>query len=396
MKCLYVTDVFPPHCGGSGWSVYFFARALREQGHEVTIVCLDGKSRRYDDFDVQGVELFSSEIPFYRNWKRHASSLPAIAERLMPMLDGHDVSHAHHKWSSLALSLAGARNMFVTIRDYWPICICGRSIFRTDNVCSTYDYARCSGDDNIWKGLAAPLTYPWFAARMSEWQEFLGRAKKIFCISHFLRDQLAFRFPNDQLLVLPNIAEDLTPWLAHEELEGLDQTFLVFVGRLEKNKGAHLLPQIMKSTRLNVPLVIVGEGSLREDLEREFEKHNLDVWFTGYQEYPQMLSILKHSAIVLFPSVWPEPLGRVLIEAGMMSKPSVAFNHPGGHHDIIRNQVNGILADSLEGFAEAIRDLITNQSRAEILGQNARSVYQENFTPDAVMPRLLHHYRNEN
>lgn len=396
MKCLYVTDVFPPNCGGSGWSVYFFARALREQGHDVTIVSLDGESRCYDGFDVQGLELFSSEIPFYRNWKRHATSLPAIAERLRPLVNDHDISHAHHKWSSLALGLADAQHMFVTIRDYWPICICGRSIFRTDNVCSTYDYARCSGEDNVWKGLAAPLTYPWFAARMSEWQEVLGRAKKIFCISHYLRDQLAFRFPHDQLMVLPNIAEDLTTGLDHEELEGLNQTFLVYVGRLEKNKGAHLLPRIMKSTKLNVPLVVVGEGSLREDLEKEFEKHNVDVYFTGYQEYPQMLSILKHSALVLFPSVWPEPLGRVLIEAGMMRKPAVAFNHPGGHHDILRNQANGILASSVEDFAEAIRTLIMNSSRAEILGQNARYVYEENFTPASVIPRLLQQYRVEN
>jgi glycosyltransferase involved in cell wall biosynthesis len=109
-----------------------------------------------------------------------------------------------------------------------------------------------------------------------------------------------------------------------------------------------------------------------------------------------MLSILKHSAVVLFPSVWPEPLGRVLIEAGMMSKPAVAFNHPGGHHDILRNQVNGILANSVEDFAEGIRELLTNSSRAEIFGHNARYMYEENFTPEAVMPRLLQHYTGEN
>jgi glycosyltransferase involved in cell wall biosynthesis len=136
----------------------------------------------------------------------------------------------------------------------------------------------------------------------------------------------------------------------------------------------------------------VGEGSLRAELENDFAKNNIDVYFTGYQEYPQMLSILKHSAAVLFPSVWPEPLGRVLIEAGMMAKPAIAFRHPGGHLDVLRDQVNGILADSVETFAKAVRNLFTNVARAEILGLNGRLIYQENFSAEAVMPRLLPYY----
>ena len=33
LTILLATDVFPPRCGGSGWSTYHLARALRARGH---------------------------------------------------------------------------------------------------------------------------------------------------------------------------------------------------------------------------------------------------------------------------------------------------------------------------------------------------------------------------
>jgi glycogen synthase len=383
MNILYVTDVFPPHCGGSGWSVYFFARALRREGHNVQIFSLDGPPREYDGFKVQSVPLTKSETPFVGNWLRENRDLPKIATALKPFIQNAEISHAHHRFSAVALAQAQPSRFFVTIRDYWPICFCSRSIYRTGVRCNLHDFTRCNAEDSQLKSIATPLVYPWFEARLSRWNALIRKAEKIFCISNYLNSQLQPIFNPEKLTVLPNFAEEIPS--VHEQ--NVPDRFVLFTGRLEKNKGAHLLPEIMKKSGAQIPLVIVGEGSLRKQLEQQ-----MDAQFLGYLEYPEMLSILRHSDFVLFPSIWSEPLGRVLIEASMLGKPSVTFDHPGGHHDIIEHEFSGLMAKSIDDYAACISRLADDSSLRNTLGQNARKIYESRFSPQIVIPKLLKNY----
>lgn len=389
MKILYVTDVFPPRCGGSGWSVYFFARALREKGHEVTILSLDGESRNYDGFEVEARRMSMSSVPFAGNWQRENEDLPALADWLKKRASEYELAHAHHKWSAIALAMATPQRYFVTIRDYWPICICGRSQYRTGNSCGRFDFTRCTFSDSILKGAASPFVYGWFEKRLHKRREMLQSAEKIFAISHYLRDQLLPFFSQQKVMVLPNFAE---PIPAQRTLD-LKERFCLYVGRLEKNKGVQLLPQIMKRSKITMPILIVGEGSLQNQLIRKFQKKGISASFLGYQEYPEMLSVLKQSDFVLFPSIWAEPLGRVLLEAAMVGKPVIAFQHPGGHHDIVRNNVNGLLVRSVKDFAAAVSTLASEGDLRQHLGESSKKIYEQRFSTEVVVSRLIEQYK---
>lgn len=388
MKILYVTDVFPPHCGGSGWSVYFFARGLRRRGHEVRIVTLDGLPREYDGFRVEALPLTRPRAPFLANWTRQRD-LPRIASELRAAGADVDLAHAHHKLSAIALSKAQPARYFVTIRDYWPVCVCGRSVYRTGALCSRGDFTRCSRHDSLWKGLAAPFAYSWFEARMRERLEQMQHAQRIFCISHYVRQQLVPFFEPQKLDVLPNFAEEI----AAPAPQDLPERYLLYVGRLEENKGPQLLPQILQDSGVRLPLVVVGEGSLGQPLEEECARRGLDVRLFGYREYPEMLQILSRCESVLFPSRWAEPLGRVLIESAMMGKAVVAFSHPGGHLDIVEQERTGLLADTPESFAGAVARLVSDEGLRRRLGSEARARYERLFSPEVVLPRLIQAYQ---
>jgi glycogen synthase len=385
---LYITDVFPPHCGGSGWSVYFFARSLRRKGYNVQIVSLDGPSRDYDGFNVQSIPLTKAHPPFIGNWVRENRDLPKIADALKPLVQNADILHAHHRFSAVALAQAEPSRFFVTIRDYWPICFCSRSIYRTGVSCNLHDFVRCSAKDSALKGIAAPLFYFWFEARLSRWNALIGKAEKIFCISNYLKNQLEPVFGETKLSVLPNFAEDVQS----SYNPGVPEHFVLFTGRLERNKGAHLLPEIIEKSEIRIPLVIVGEGGLRQELEQELRAKSIDAKFMGYLEYPEMLSILRLSQFILFPSLWAEPLGRVLIEASMLGKPSITFDHPGGHHDIIEHGYSGLMAKSLDDYAASVSQLANDSLLRNTLGNNARTIYESRFSPEVVIPKLLQFY----
>src|SRR5262249_40550813 len=116
MKILYLTDVFPPHCGGSGWSVYYFARELRKRQHEVQILALDGVPRTYDGFAVQGLESGRNKSTLGNWWRKTAGSRD-LASMVQKSAQNFDLIHAHHKLSILAAAQTGFP-FFATVRDY--------------------------------------------------------------------------------------------------------------------------------------------------------------------------------------------------------------------------------------------------------------------------------------
>ena len=105
-----------------------------------------------------------------------------------------------------------------------------------------------------------------------------------------------------------------------------------------------------------------------------------------------MLSVLRLSEFVLFPSIWSEPLGRVLIEASMLGKPGITFDHPGGHHDIIEHKHSGLMAKSLDDYAACVAQLANDSSLRNALGQNAREIYESRFSPQIVISKLIRFY----
>ncbi|HET6266788.1 MAG TPA: glycosyltransferase family 4 protein, partial [Acidobacteriota bacterium] len=346
-----------------------------------------GLSRTYDGFAVQGLESGRNKSTL-GNWWRETAGSRDLASMVQKSAQNFDLVHAHHKLSILAAAQTGFP-FFATVRDYWPICPCGRSIYRTDAACSVYDFTRCSEEEHGVHGLLTPLAFPWFDSRMRLRRTLLGRATRIFCISRYVRQQLLPFFPESQLVWMPNFAEDLPPAPTPE----LPERFAIYIGKLEPNKGAHLLPSLMQASSTTIPLVILGEGSLESALKREFADRGLDAIFLGYREAPEMLSILQRSEFLIFPSLWPEPLGRVLIEAAMKSKPAIAFGHPGGHHDILQNGINGILVENQDQFGAAIARLASDSDLRLQMGTAARKIYEERFSPNAIVTNLLVEYQ---
>ena len=76
----------------------------------------------------------------------------------------------------------------------------------------------------------------------------------------------------------------------------------------------------------------------------------------------ETLEEMKKALVVIIPSRWPEPFGRVALEALMMETPVVASKR-GGLPEIVENGVTGILADpTAEAMANALR-LIIKQNK---------------------------------
>jgi glycosyltransferase involved in cell wall biosynthesis len=172
---------------------------------------------------------------------------------------------------------------------------------------------------------------------------------------------------------------------------------LLFVGRMEHLKGGELLldalEQLTTARKREVSLTFVGDGRRRPDLERRAERlrsDGVDVRFAGWLEATACAAVMRTADLLVVPSIWPEPLGLVGLEAAAESVPAVAFDI-GGIGDWLHDGVTGRLIRGPASSAKlkrALDDCVADRSRLKQWGRNAAEAARKR-TIDAHVSALL-------
>ena len=109
----------------------------------------------------------------------------------------------------------------------------------------------------------------------------------------------------------------------HDFLAG-DEPTVVYVGKLSKEKGVHLLLEALG--HVDARIVVVGFGPGREVLERRAGKRAL---FTGALEHRHLRHLWPLADVSVTPSVFPEAFGMVAAEAAACGSPPLVARHSG-------------------------------------------------------------------
>jgi glycosyltransferase involved in cell wall biosynthesis len=165
----------------------------------------------------------------------------------------------------------------------------------------------------------------------------------------------------------------------------------LFVGKLETAKGAHLLPGLARKLPSGVELVVAGEGKLTQRLVEE----NLgNVRLLGWADRQTLQELMNTSSVLVFPSLWPEPLSRVLLEACAAGLPTVAFP-VGGNPEIIVDDVNGYLVSSVDEMALVASRIVSDGTLRGRLQEGAYHIARSKFSVDSVLPRVIQIYTSD-
>lgn len=125
--------------------------------------------------------------------------------------------------------------------------------------------------------------------------------------------------PSDKIWVVPAIYLDLKTFTPHD---GQKQYDLVFVGRLDPNKGLDLFLDVVKQTGLTA--LIVGTGPLFKKAQRRVAREKLRVNFHGFaKDSAEVAELINRSRLLLMTS-YNEGGPRVVLEAMACGVPVVA------------------------------------------------------------------------
>jgi len=168
---------------------------------------------------------------------------------------------------------------------------------------------------------------------------------------------------------------------------------VVFIGRLGEEKGVRTLITAWQKVS-DIPLKIVGDGPGASEYKSLVKKLNIkSIEFLGYKPYKECMKILDNARFYIMPSICYETFGLTIVEAFCHFKPVIASNL-GAMADIILDGKNGLLftpGDNNE-LAEKAKWLWNNPDECRRMGENARRVYEEKYTPERNYKMLMEIY----
>lgn len=157
---------------------------------------------------------------------------------------------------------------------------------------------------------------------------------------------------------IPNgIAED---YKMKSNASKRDSATILFVGRLEKRKGAKYLIDAFELVAQEIPeakCVIAGDGQLRKTLERYAKDRGIDnVSFVGYIDDKKKKELMSSCSVYTSPAIYGESFGIVLLEAMKLGAPIVA--HPNQGYEWVMKGMGRLSLVDVKNPEEYARRLI--------------------------------------
>ena len=121
---------------------------------------------------------------------------------------------------------------------------------------------------------------------------------------------------------------ELKDWKS--ELSITDKKILLYVGTLEQRRNPLFLLEVLEHLSTDFVLLIVGDGDLRHEMEREIKQKQLQnrCFMLGKRNQKELPSLYKAADLFLLASEY-EIYGMVILEAMYFGIPTITTNLAG-------------------------------------------------------------------
>jgi glycosyltransferase involved in cell wall biosynthesis len=312
----------------------------------------------------------------------------------MTELDEHirsfapDVIHVHNSFPLVSPSLywAAARRscpVVQTLHNFRLMCL--QAMFlRNNRICED-----CKGA-TPWRGVMRGCYHDSPAqsavlAGMLVLHRSLGtfqrKVTRYIALNEFSREKfIEGGLPAERIVVKPNFVQ---PQPAQDAV----RMGALFVGRLSLEKGLSLLADALALVP-SMTVRVIGDGPEMPLVKAHAQLHAL-----GQLDREDVMRHMHSAAYLLMPSIWYETFGLVQMEAFACGLPVIA-PRLGSMAEMIDHQRTGLLFDpgSAADLAAKIQWAERHPQEMLAMGENARAVHLDKYTPDRNYQQLMEIY----
>jgi glycosyltransferase involved in cell wall biosynthesis len=392
MRILFLSNFFPPaRPGGYTQWCHEVSERLAAQGHTIGVLTSTyelekasaGEQNIYRLLHLEGDLAYYQPFHFLTQWKKQHQQNLVFLEQIIKDFSP-DLLFVWGMWALSKALPARAEQLLpgrvvYYLSDYWTSAI---------DMHTTYWQSPARGF--LMQPLKKLLSQLALSMLAQEGQPDL-KLEQVICVSARLRDLLVEAgVPVQHARVIhggtdvqrfPNVRE-------RDYRSG--QLKLLYAGQLVRHKGVHTaieaLGKLVNERRTNqVHLTIVGSGHpdyeaiLRDLVQRE----RLHDYVTFLPSVPknEMPAIFQKFDVLIFPSIYEEPLARMTQEA-MAAGLVVVGTTTGGTKEILKDGETGLTftPEDAAGLAEQVTRLIIDPDLCCRLAQAGRQTVLENFT----------------
>ncbi len=400
MRIAILTNEYPPHIyGGAGVHVEYLTQELAkvEQGHhQVQVLCFGDQATQANGLKVQGIR---SDVNLPHQDPKHKKFLETMLLDLIMAgtLKDVDVVHCHtwytHLAGCLVKQLTGARLVLTThsLEPHRP-----------------------------WKAEQLGTAY-----NASTWIERTAyqNADGVIAVSESMRNDVheLYGVPHENIRVIHN-GIDLDEYKPNHDRSILsrhkinpDQPFVLFVGRITRQKGIIYLVDAIKHIRPGVQVVLCAGAPDTEEIGREMNEHvelarqdssNPIIWIPEMLPREEVIALYTQAILFICPSVY-EPFGIINLEAMACGTPVVA-SAVGGIMEVVVPEKTGLLvpfepispsevdpkdpAQFSKDLAKAANQLLNNPELLQEMGLRSRERVEHFFSWSSIARWTMDYY----
>ena len=397
MKILMVNKFLYPRGGSESYMLYL-AEHLKKIGHEIqffgmydeknTVGNAKGLYTQNMDFHAKGLARFL--YPFKIVYSLEAK------KKIMQVIDDFkpDIVHMNNINFQLTPSIIyGIKKKRIplvqTVHDYQMICP-NHLLYNFDK---NMPCEKCVGGMHINciknKCIHASMVKSMIGVIEAKLYSLLKTYKKVdlfVCPSKFLEKKLlsAKEYYKGKTKTIHNFIDKETFANAARK----EDSYIVFVGRLSKEKGieniagaAKLLPEYR--------FVVAGSGP-NEDVLKDIPNIRLAGFLTG----DELTELMGNAKVLLLPSICYENCPLSILEAHCMGVPVVTMNS-GGMAELVKDGVTGTLVNepTPEAIALKLKETIENEDYYNTLKENCKNEKENILSVEAYADILIKEYK---
>ncbi|MBM6820167.1 glycosyltransferase family 4 protein [Clostridium saudiense] len=384
MKILLVNTWYYPNIeGGAEQSTKLLAENLVKAGNEVAVYCIDSETDEMTIEIINGVRIYrgngggylkkiKNEGKFNKLWIKYKDIYNYKSNKeIMGVINDFNPEIVHTNClNGISISIwkrikSAKIPILHTLRDYALISPRGILEIKAERkgIYQIYLYLHkyiCKKYSNIVDGVTAPSK---FTVNIFTDNGYFKNAKCTRCVVN------SIEYSNDELI--NNIK-------FQEKKQGEIINFL-FVGRLLELKGLKKLVEEFKKIKdKNIRLIICGDGNLRKYI-LDSEVEDSRIIYKGKLTQAELKNIYMISDVLIVPSIWDEPFGRVVIEGNYYGMPVIASNR-GGIPEIIDTLNGGISYNSEDNYE--LRNAIIKLSNRDLYSGFRQSIINNMYNYD--------------